>query len=114
MTPDALLAFCLSLPGAWEDEPWDGDVVAKVGSKIFAFVGDGSAVGVKCGTRAVADEWLARYPDDARVSAYIGRHGWNVLTVGGAIPDDEVRDAIRTSYRLVVAGLPRRERPPLP
>lgn len=114
MTPADLLAFCLSLPGAWEDEPWEGDVVAKVGSKIFAFVGDGTSVGVTCGTRPVADEWLRRYPEAARVSPYIGRHGWNVLDVGGAIPDDEIRDAIRTSYDLVVARLPRRERPSAP
>ncbi|MFN8125231.1 MAG: MmcQ/YjbR family DNA-binding protein [Candidatus Nanopelagicales bacterium] len=112
MDRDALLAFCLALPGAWEDEPWEGDVVAKVGSKIFAFIGDGSAVGVKCGgDREEADEWLARYPGDARSSAYIGRYGWNSLTVGGAIGDDELRDAVTDSYRVVVAALPKRERP---
>ena len=33
------LAYCLAKPGAWPDEPWDGDHVAKVGSKIFAFGG---------------------------------------------------------------------------
>ena len=39
MTWDDLLAYCLAKPGAWQDEPWEGDVVAKVGSKIFAFLG---------------------------------------------------------------------------
>ena len=33
------LAYCLAKPGAWRDEPWEGDTVAKVGSKIFAFLG---------------------------------------------------------------------------
>ena len=39
MTTTDWLAYCLAKPGAWPDEPWEGDVVAKVGSKIFAFVG---------------------------------------------------------------------------
>jgi predicted DNA-binding protein (MmcQ/YjbR family) len=112
VTGDELLAYCLAKPGAWQDEPWEGDVVAKVGSKIFAFIGTGQAVGVKCGrTREVADEWLQRYPDDATAAAYIGRSGWNSLRVGGAIPDDELREAIDASYDAVVSGLPKKDRP---
>ena len=113
MTWDELLAYCLAKPGAWQDEPWDGDVVAKVGSKIFAFLGQGgSSVGLKCGpSREVADEWIARYPGDASVMAYIGRSGWNTLRTDGAIPLDEVLEAIDTSYDAVVSKLPKKERP---
>jgi hypothetical protein len=32
-TKDELLAHCLSKPGAWQDEPWEGDTVVKVGPK---------------------------------------------------------------------------------
>ena len=106
MTPDELLGHCLSKPGAWEDEPWEGDVVAKFHDKIFAFLGAGTSVGVKCGTRDEADEWLLRFPEDATVMAYIGRSGWNTLKVGGAIPDDEIREAVDESYAMVVAKLP--------
>ena len=112
MNPDELLEYCLTKPGAKQDEPWEGDVVAKVGGKIFAFVGSGESVGVKCGrTREEADEWLLRYPDDASVMAYIGRSGWNTLRLGGAIPDDEVREAVDASYDTVVAKLPKKDRP---
>ena len=31
MTWESLLAYCLAKPGAWQDEPWEGDVVAKGG-----------------------------------------------------------------------------------
>jgi predicted DNA-binding protein (MmcQ/YjbR family) len=114
MTWDDLLAHCLAKPGAWQDEPWEGDVVVKVGPKIFAFLGAGSAgaIGLKCGpTREMADEWLLHYPRDALVMAYIGRSGWNTLRIGGAIPDDELLEAVDASYEAVVGKLPKKDRP---
>ena len=111
---DAISDLALGLPGAWPDQPWDGDHVAKLGpegaGKIFAFLGR-EAIGVKCGTREEADEWLDRYPDDASVMAYIGRSGWNTLRRGGAISDEEIIEAVAESYEMVVAKLPKRHRP---
>jgi predicted DNA-binding protein (MmcQ/YjbR family) len=102
--------YALAKPGAWEDQPWEGDFVAKVGEKIFAFMGV-DTVGVKCGTRDQADEWLARYPDEASVMPYLGRQGWNTLSLTGGIPADEIKAAIDESYDLVVAKLPKKHRP---
>lgn len=117
MRVEELLAHCLAKPGAWADNPWEHDhPVVKVGppdvaGKIFAFLG-ATSVGVKAGPdREVADEWLHRYPDDASVMAYIGRSGWNNLTFGGAIADDEILDAVDESYALVVGKLPKKHRP---
>jgi len=116
MTREELVAYCLAKPGAWEDQPWEDDTVAKVHEKIFAFFGDDGSglpsVGLKCGrTRDEADEWLARYPDDATVMAYIGRSGWNTLVAGAGIPDDEILEAVDTSYDLVVSKIPKKHRP---
>lgn len=112
MTPDDVLTHCLGKPGAWQDEPWEGDVVVKVATKIFAFLGSGTSVGLKCGrTREEADEWLARFPEDATAMPYVGRSGWNTLRIGGAIPDDELVEAIDASYEIVVSGLPKKHRP---
>ena len=117
---DELLAYCLAKPGAWRDEPWGDGVVTKVGQKIFAFLGvpapdagdSQPSVGVKCGvTRDAANEWLLRYPGDAAVMPYIGRSGWNNLKAGGAIPDDEILEAIDASYAMVVSKLPKKDRP---
>ncbi len=69
-------------------------------------------MGLKCGaSREAADEWLIRYPDDASVMAYIGCSGWNTLHIGGAIPDDELIEAIDVSYAAVASKLPKKERP---
>ncbi|WP_405161766.1 MmcQ/YjbR family DNA-binding protein [Nocardia sp. NBC_01499] len=106
-----LLKYCLAKPGAWQDEPWEGDVVAKVGDKIFAFLGT-TSVGLKCGrTREEADELTRVYPDDVSASAYIGRYGWNVVKFGGAVPDDELRELVDQSYDAIVAKLPKSKRP---
>ena len=112
---DPVHDHALGKPGAWLDSPWDGDLVAKVGpgerGKIFAFLG-ASTLGVKCGrTREEADEWLDRYPEDTSVMAYIGRSGWNSLRVAGEIPVEELCEAIDESYDLVVARMPRTDRP---
>jgi predicted DNA-binding protein (MmcQ/YjbR family) len=116
MDVEAMRAHCAAKPGAWPDHPWENDhPVFKVGpgerGKIFAFLG-GTGVGVKSGrSREVADEWLDRYPDSARVMRYIGRSGWNDLSFDGRIPDDELLEAVDESYRLVVEGLPHKLRP---
>ncbi|SDU87386.1 Predicted DNA-binding protein, MmcQ/YjbR family [Microlunatus sagamiharensis] len=117
---DPWLEHCLALPGAWRDEPWDGQVVAKVGPKIFAFLsglqpavlGAPRAIGLKCGDREAADLWLERYPGSVTVLPYIGRWGWNAFTLDGSVPDDDVAELVERSYEIVVASLPRRLRPP--
>ncbi|TWD83730.1 putative DNA-binding protein (MmcQ/YjbR family) [Kribbella amoyensis] len=112
LSGDQLLEHCLGMPGAWRDEPWEGDVVAKVGDKIFAFLG-GEAVGIKCGAnRDEADELVSAYPDDVSKMAYIGRSGWNTVRLGGAVPDDEILELVDASYTTVVAKLPKSRRPP--
>jgi len=116
MSPEQVSEHALGKPGAWSDQPWEGDYVAKVsdglgGGKIFAFLG-ATTVGVKAGrNRDEADEWLARYPQDASVMPYIGRSGWNTLSLSGAIPDEELIEAVDESYALVVARLPKKHRP---
>lgn len=115
MDADALREHALAKPGAWLDTPWEDSPVVKVAqgghARIFVFLGDES-IGVKAGfDREVADEWLARYPDSARVMPYLGRSGWNSLSLAGDVPDDELLDAVDESYRLVVSRLPRVHRP---
>ncbi|WP_344221844.1 MmcQ/YjbR family DNA-binding protein [Kribbella sancticallisti] len=114
LTAAELLEYCLGKPGAWQDEPWEGDVVAKVSDKIFAFLGSGDSVGLKCGNnREEADELVDTYPEDVTKSAYIGRSGWNTVRLGGAVPDDEILELVDMSYQTIVGKLPKSRRPPV-
>lgn len=111
MSPAQIAAYCLDKPGAVPDEPWDGDQVAKVGGKIFAFLGS-TTLGLKCGRdRDDADELIERYPAEVSVMAYIGRYGWNTIRTDAAVPDEDLIDLIDASYSDVVARLPRSKRP---
>ena len=115
MDRDELIGYCLGKPGAEETYPWgDGELVAKVGGKAFAFIGLGSgSVGVKCGRDAAeAAEWRDRYPDAITVSHYTGRYGWNSVDFTGPVPDVDVRELIDASYDAAVAALPKSRRPP--
>ena len=110
-----LVAYCLGKPGAVPDEPWEGRLVAKVGGKVFAFLG-GDGLGVKCGRDTDGSaELRLRFPASVSVMRYIGRHGWNQVELSGAageVPDDdELLEIVDASYDAVVAKLPRRLRP---
>lgn len=112
---DDLREHALSRPGAWPEEPWEGDLVAKVGpqekGKIFVFLHESSIEVKAATTREEADKWLDRYPDDASAMAYIGRSGWNTLTIGDAIPPQELLEAVEDSYAMVLERLPKKHRP---
>jgi predicted DNA-binding protein (MmcQ/YjbR family) len=113
MDLEAVLAYCLAKPGAEETYPWgEGEMVAKAGGKGFAFVGLGKAgsVGLKA-TPEDGEVWRARYPKAITVSAYIGRFGWNSVTLDGSVPDDDLVELIDDSYRLIVSKLPKAKRP---
>jgi predicted DNA-binding protein (MmcQ/YjbR family) len=105
--------YCLAKPGAWPDQPWEADTVAKVGPKIFAFLGSaGDSVGLKCGRdREEADEVIARYPGSVSAMAYLGRYGWNSVALDGGIEIDDLLELVDASYDAVVARLPRKHRP---
>lgn len=113
MSRDELIAHCLAKPGAYLDHPWGAEsTVVKVGGRIFCFLGDGSSMSVK-NTPELVEEWRARYPAHIGVPRYLKKTLWNAVKLDGAgAPDlDEARELIDDSYDLVVASLPRSQRP---
>ena len=97
---DSLLQFALTLPEAWADLPWEEDLVAKVGKKVFVFFGSATrpkAMGVKLPRSAPYALSLAC----CEPAGYgLGRSGW--VTVRCDEPDtpsvDVLHDWILESY----------------
>jgi predicted DNA-binding protein (MmcQ/YjbR family) len=96
---DDLQAFALRLPGAFPDQPWEGDVVAKVGKKIFVFFGSGDTgrISVKL---PESGEHARSLPGAAPTSYGLGRHGWVTVPVDDQ-PLDLLCDWIEESYRTI-------------
>ena len=101
-----LQAYCLSFEGAYEDYPW-GDIVYKVGTKMFVGTGTGLPVTLTVKASKEDQDVLVQMPHVSK-AAYVGHHGW--VTV--ELADDETwelaRELIANSYALVA---PKRRKP---
>ena len=108
---DDLVAYCLAKPGAVEDQPWEATPWPRSAARSSPS-SVATAWASKCGRDAdEAAELRHRFPDSVSVMAYIGRHGWNSITLDGKIDDEELRELVDASYDAVVAKLPKRLRP---
>lgn len=96
---DTLETFALGLPGAFSDMPWEGDVVAKVGKKIFVFFGSGDPVAISVKLPESAEHALS-VPGAAPTSYGLGRHRWVTVPIAD-VPLDLLQDWIEESYRTI-------------
>jgi predicted DNA-binding protein (MmcQ/YjbR family) len=101
-----LREFALGLPQAWEDFPWEDDRTAKVGKKVFAFLGPAGEPG---------DDYRfsVKLPDSAEQALALrcceptgyglGRANWVTISVGAADcpPVEVLLDWIEESYRTI-------------
>lgn len=103
--------YLLSMPGAWLDYPFgEGTAVYKVGhkdvpgeqEKMFAIIAEDSKplrVSLKC------DPQLAIVLRDKYETVVPGYHlnkkHWNTIICTGQLGDEDIKDLVRLSYRLV-------------
>jgi predicted DNA-binding protein (MmcQ/YjbR family) len=105
-----LRALAMSLPGAWEDNPFGhATPLVKVGPKIFAFL-SAETLTVKVDPDR-GEALRGTYPGVVTVAPYLSKRHWVAIRLGAGLDPDEVADLLRRSHALVVAGLPRRDRP---
>ena len=112
MTVDDFNAFCAALPGTTHVVQWGGADVWKVGGKVFAIGGwndDKPAFTFK--TSGLAFEILSDQPG-LRPAPYLASRGlkWIQHYAKPGLKDRDLRDYLRQSYGMVVAGLPKRKR----
>jgi predicted DNA-binding protein (MmcQ/YjbR family) len=115
---DAVRTFALALPEAWEDHPW-GDTVAKVGKKIFVFLGDEAPADGGCwlGVKLPESKELVLALSFAKSMGYgLDRGGWVGIQAPPDTPLEMLLTWVEESYRAVapktlVAELDARQEP---
>jgi predicted DNA-binding protein (MmcQ/YjbR family) len=72
-----------------------------------------ATVAVKCApTAEQASELRERYPEDVvRSTWYVGRYGWNTVTLGGAVPAGELRECSARRTLPPSRSFPKSKRP---
>jgi predicted DNA-binding protein (MmcQ/YjbR family) len=108
MTPAALKAAAMGLPGAAFSVKWGADHVYSVGGKMFAATDEaGTSLSLKVSD--IAYEVLTE-TGRARPAPYAARFKWVMFDDLAALDADEVKDWLKTGHELVAAKLTRKQR----
>ncbi len=110
MTRQELINFCLTLPSAYEDYPFDNisDPGAwtvmrhKVNKKSFALIYERNGklcINLKCDP--VEADFLRQIYKAVTPAYHMNKTHWNTVTLGGDVPDAELRPMIESSYKLI-------------
>lgn len=112
MELEEAIGLCLGLGSVEETTPFGPDVlVYKVKGKMFALAGETNGLGNlnlkgdPARNEELREEWEAIKP-----GYHMNKRHWNTITFDGTLPTALVKEMILESYRLVVAGLPKKVR----
>jgi predicted DNA-binding protein (MmcQ/YjbR family) len=111
MTYDDYNEFCHALPATSYVVQWGGSHVWKVGGKVFAIGGsDGEIPAFTFKVSDISYEVLKEQPG-LRPAPYLASRGMKWIQHYGepGLSDDELRDYIRQSHRIVSLGLSKKK-----
>jgi predicted DNA-binding protein (MmcQ/YjbR family) len=102
--------YCLSLPHATETVQWGEHLVFKIGGKVFAVLALEPAnvwLSFKCSPETFID--LTERPGIIQ-APYFARNQWVALESEDALPANQLKRLVHTSYNLVLKKLPKKLR----
>lgn len=111
MNIESVREYCLSLPEATEDFPFDETTLAfRVMGKIFAMIDLEKTEWfvLKCNPDYAIE--LRDAHADIAPAWHMNKKHWNQINLFGVLPDELIRQLIRHSYSEVVKKLPRKLR----
>lgn len=110
MDMDDLRLYCLQFPHATENVQWGADLCFKIDGKMFAVAA--LEVSPVCLSFKCSPENFAELCERSNIipAPYMARAQWVGLQALDAIPDNELRQLLAESYRLVWERLPKKRR----
>jgi predicted DNA-binding protein (MmcQ/YjbR family) len=110
MTRRELIDFCLTLPAAYEDYPFDDIIDAgawtvmrhKTNRKGFAHIYERNGklcANLKCDP--LEADFLRQAFADVTPAYHMNKEHWNTVTLGGDVPDEEFKRMVANSYDLI-------------
>jgi predicted DNA-binding protein (MmcQ/YjbR family) len=107
---DSIREHCISMPNATENLQWGDHLCFKIGGKLFAILPLGPE-GTRLTFKASEESFAELVEVEGIIPApYLARAKWVALERLDALRDDELRDLLTESYRLVVEKLPAKKR----
>jgi predicted DNA-binding protein (MmcQ/YjbR family) len=108
MNVESIREYCLSLPHVTEMVQWGFDLLFKVGGKMFAVMAL-EPHNVVLSFKATPDQFYELQEREGVIPApYMARNQWLALERFDALRDNELKELLATSYRLVFEKLPKR------
>jgi predicted DNA-binding protein (MmcQ/YjbR family) len=109
MNADSIREYCIGLPHVTEVVQWGGHLVLKTGGKMFAVVALEPQDDVVLSFKATSEQFYELQEWPGIVPApYLARNQWLALERFDAVRDDELKELLATSYRLVYEKLSKR------
>ena len=108
MSTEWIRRFCMKLPHTTEEVLWGGDLVFKIGGKMYT--GTALEPGPQCMSFKCTPENFAELTERAGIipAPYLARHHWVALESEDALPAAEIKRLIGESYELVLGKLPKK------
>lgn len=109
MNIESVRDYCLSLPQATEDFPFDETtLVFRVAGKIFAMIDleDTEWFALKCDPEYAVE--LRERHAEISPAYHMNKKYWNQLNLFGMLPDEMIRQLICHSYNEVVKKMPKK------
>ena len=118
MNRQEIIEYCLTLPGAVEEYPFDKvlDDSAwtamrhKTNKKCFAFISvwNGRLIAnLKC--KPMEADFLRQAFHDVIPGYHMNKTHWNTVYTDGDVPDEVIKDMINASYELIKPKVKKRE-----